>query len=130
MKYLIAILISVGLLVSCEDHAHGGHGSHDFDPLHGGQLIHTADHGPILEVVYDQAAGSATVYVFDAHQNPKPIEAAPFLLIPTYKDPIPSTGKGYTWVFKHEELKKHHHDMRFRITIDGKERNPGWHPPH
>ena len=116
MKHLIALLISAGLMLSCNDHSHGGHGSHDFDPLHGGQLIHTADHGPILEVVYDESAGTATVHVFDAHQNPKPIEKAPVLLIPSVKDPIPSTGEGNVWVFKHAELKNHHHDMRFIVS--------------
>lgn len=130
MRITLTFAMFMGLLLACSQKHDGGHGSHEFAPLHKGQLIHVADHGPILEVVHDEAAGTATLYVFDAHQEQKSIDQAPVLLIPAHKDPIPATGKADVWVFSHAALKKHQDDMRIRITIDGKEFNPDWHPPH
>lgn len=130
MRMTLTFALFISLLLACGQKHAGGHGSHEFDPLHEGQLLHVADHGPILEIVHDEAAGTATLYVFDAHQTQKSIEKAPVLLIPGQKNPIPATGKADVWVFSHAELKKHQHDMRIRITIDGKEFNPDWHPVH
>ena len=93
-------------------------------------MIHLADHGPILEIVYDQQGGKAKVYVFDAHQTPKFIDTAPVLVIPTQNDPVTATGKGDVWDFSHPALTGHVHGLRIRVTIDDKQYNADWHPGH
>ncbi len=84
----------------------------------------------MIEVVQDAKAGTATLYVFNGHQESRSITKAPALLIPGHSDPIVATGKADVWVFTDDLLKKHPHGMRVRITVDGKEFNPDWHPPH
>lgn len=130
MRTTLSFAMVVGLLLSCGQKQAAGHGSHDYKPLHKGQMIHLADHGPILEIVYDQQGGAAKMYVFDAHQKQKSIDKAPALVIPTHDDPITATGKGDVWNFSHPALTGHVHGMRIRITVDGKQYNLDWHPVH
>lgn len=128
LEFTLALLTT--LLFACTQEEAGDHLAHNFKALHGGMLIefNKGGHGPMIEMVYDEKAGVATLYVFDDHQNKKTVEKAPELLIPSLKGPLPATGKDDKWVFTHEELKKHQHDMRIRITIDGKPYTQDWHP--
>ncbi|QDT16562.1 hypothetical protein [Alienimonas californiensis] len=60
-----------------DDHAGHDHGAHPTEGLHGGGLIELGDEEYHGELIHDEAAGTVTIYILDAHvEAAVPIDAA------------------------------------------------------
>ena len=134
MRTKTAILFSSALailLMSCEPEMKG-HGavSHDSPPEHGGQMVHLKVHGPMMEVVCDEKAGTIVLHIYTDHHEPLTLTEAPVANIEKGPTQVTATGAGAVWTFTHENLKDHPH-VGFRVKVgDETFNNKEWELPH
>ena len=124
MKRLALTLAAAStlLLYGCEAEGGAHTGSHDIKPKNGGTVVHLADHGPCMEVVFDGKAGKITLHIMDSEGDASKLDEPPIANIEDGPTQVTGAGKDGLWTFTHEKLKGHPQSPRAYVEPRRKKR--------